>query len=44
MTREERRQAMPTCTAFIDDIREHLGDPIAITARENGHEIVWRRK
>lgn len=41
MTREERRNAMPEVTAFLDDIRQHLGDPAFIRASENGHEIEW---
>jgi hypothetical protein len=41
MTREERRKAMPECSAFVDDIRENFGEPTYIHARENGHEIEW---
>jgi hypothetical protein len=35
------REAMPLCTAFIDDMREHFGAPAGIVAREGGHEVVW---
>jgi hypothetical protein len=44
VTREERREAMPECTAFIDDMRAHFGEPAYIKASENGHEIEWGRK
>jgi hypothetical protein len=43
MTREERREAMPLSTAFLDDMREHFGDPVYIHAIENGHEVTWGR-
>lgn len=41
MTREERRQAMPVSTAFLDDIREAFGDPCKLRFSENGHSIEW---
>jgi len=34
---------MPLCTAFLDDMRAHFGDPVWIKATENGHEIEWGR-
>lgn len=42
MTKAERREAMPLVTAFLDDMREHFGDPVYIKATENGHEVEWR--
>jgi hypothetical protein len=44
MSKEERRKAMPYTTEFIDWCRAEFGDPIAISASENGHSIEWRRK
>ena len=41
MTKEERREAMPLCSAFIDDLREHFGDPAYIKASEGGHSVEW---
>lgn len=43
MTRDERRAAMPECTAFIDDFRDAFGmENIAhIKATENGHTVEW---
>lgn len=43
MTREERREAMPIVTAFLDDIRKHLREPVSIKASENGQTIEWRK-
>lgn len=41
MTREANRKAMSECTAFIDDIRSHLGEKsiAALEAKENGKEV-----
>ena len=41
MSKSDTRAAMPICTAFIDDMREHFGAPAYIRARENGREVVW---
>lgn len=41
MTKAERRQLMPECTKFLDDMREHFGAPLYIHAQENGHEVEW---
>lgn len=44
MTRAELRAAMPLCTQFIDRIRKEFNDSIiAIKAKENDNEIVWRK-
>lgn len=41
MTKDERRAAMPECSAFIDDMRETFGPLTAINATENGHTVLW---
>lgn len=41
MTREERREKMPICTKFVDDMREHFGELSFIQAEENGLSITW---
>jgi hypothetical protein len=43
VTKQERREAMPLVTEFIDEIRESFGaDAIErIVAEENGHRIEW---
>lgn len=38
MTKSERRAAMPTCTQFIDEMREAFPGLTIIHAKENGHE------
>lgn len=45
MTKEERREAMPLVTEFIDEIREQLGPDaiVRIVATENGHRVEWER-
>lgn len=35
------REVMPICTAWIDDIREVFGAPVAIRAEEAGKTVVW---
>jgi len=39
MTREERRRRMPTCTRFIDDMRESFPALEVLYAAENG--LTW---
>ena len=44
LTRKARLEQMPKCKAFIDDIAKAFDRHIAsIEAKENGHEITWRR-
>jgi hypothetical protein len=33
------REVMPLCTAFIDDVRAHFGDPVGIVAHEGGRSL-----
>lgn len=44
MTKQERREAMPEVTAWVDEIRKAFGDFNAIKATENGHSIEWRKQ
>jgi hypothetical protein len=46
MTKEERREAMPLVTEFVDDIVSAFGSENIqrIKASENGHVIDWQRK
>ncbi len=41
MTKEERREAMPLSSAFIDEMRSLFGEITAISAEENGHTVKW---
>jgi hypothetical protein len=41
MTKEERREAMPICTKFVDDMREQFGELSFIQAEENGLSVTW---
>lgn len=38
MTRQERRKAMPECTAVIDSMRQHFPGLRVLYASENGHK------
>lgn len=42
MTKDQRREAMPECTAFVDEARSVFGDVKILYASENGHE--WGEK
>lgn len=44
MTKDERRQAMPIVTAWIDEMRELFGPIPYISARENGVSVEWGRR
>lgn len=46
MTKEERREAMPLVTEFVDDIVSAFGSESiqSIKASENGHVIEWERE
>lgn len=41
LSKRERRQAMPICTAFIDEMRENFGELAGIEAEENGQTVKW---
>ena len=41
MNKQQRREAMPLITAFVDDMRKAFGEPAGIHAEENGHKINW---
>jgi len=41
MTKEERREAMPLSSAFIDEMRSLFGEITAISAEENGQSVKW---
>jgi hypothetical protein len=45
LTREQRRELMPICTKWIDEMREAFGaDQIVyIKASESGHQVEWRK-
>jgi hypothetical protein len=45
VTKEERRELMPICTAWIDEMREAFEPEniVFIKASENGIEVEWRR-
>ena len=38
------REALPLCTAFIDDMRDHFGAPVGILAEEAGKVVRWGRQ
>jgi len=39
MNKSERREKMPQCAAFIDDMVAVFGRPARIVASENGHAV-----
>lgn len=41
LSKEERREQMPICTKFVDDMREQFGELSFIQAEENGLSITW---
>lgn len=45
MSKQELREQMPETAAFVDWIREELGEDAieAIVATENGHTVKWSK-
>jgi hypothetical protein len=41
LTKEQRREQMPICTKFVDDMREQFGELSFIQAEENGLSVTW---
>ena len=40
---KQKLSKMPLCKQFVDDVRAAFGDPVAISARENGLTVEWRK-